>query len=537
MNNIIKWFVHNPVAANLLMFVLIVGGLVGFQNVGKESYPTIRPQQVDVSMAYPGASPEEVEQRILIRIEEAVYNLEGIKHVRSTAREGIGYVTIDGIDGYDMQKLLNNVKARIDAINTFPKLSRRPLISQPLFNNTVVNMALASNMPEAELKELGRKVRNALAKIKGVSRVELQATRPYEISIEINEFNLQKYGLTFDDVANAISRSSINMPAGKIDNESGNIQIMTRGQDYRGKDFKNIVVLRREDGTRILLKDVATVVDGFSEDKFMAHINRKNAVLLDINSGENPNVIAISKAVTDYVNNTLKPTLPKGVEAVIWNDMSTGFKSRANTLIRNGLSGLALVFIGLMMFLTPRLAGWVVSGIGVSFLGTFMIMPLTGETLNMIALFAFILILGIVVDDAIIVGENIHRENQRGLKGSKASVLGTIKVAKPVIFSALTTMIFFAPLALVPGNTRQFTTVIAVVVILTLSFSLMESLFILPAHLRHGGEEKPGLLAKFFTWIGLTKYVDLFRQKSDYALETFVTRYYRPFLDKCLRHK
>ena len=537
MNNIMKWFVHNPVAANLLMFTLIIGGLVGLQKVSKESFPSIRPQQIDVSVVYLGAGPEEVEERILIRIEEAVYDLEGVKHVRSTARESLGSVTIEGLDGYDMQKLLNDVKARVDAINTFPALSERPIVSQPLFNNQVINMALASNMPEADFKELGRKVRNDLAALKGVSRVEINAVRPYEISIDVNEFTLQKYGLTFDDIAQAISRTSVNMPAGKVDNDSGNIQIMTRGQGYRGKDFENIVVLRNEDGTRVLLKDVAKVVDGFTEDKFMAHINRKNAILLNINSGENPNVIEISKAVTDYVENTLKPKLPEGTDAIIWNDTSKGFESRAGTLISNGLSGLVLVFFGLMMFLTPRLAAWVVSGIGVSFLGTFMFLPMTGESLNMIALFAFILILGIVVDDAIIVGENIHRENQRGIKGSKAAILGSTKVAKPVIFSALTTMIFFAPMAMVPGDTRQFTTVIAVVVILTLSFSLLESLFILPAHLRHGGEEKPGLLAKFFTRIGLTKYVNMLREKSDQLLDIVVFKYYRPFLDKCLRRK
>ena len=237
------------------------------------------------------------------------------------------------------------------------------------------------------------------------------------------------------------------------------------------------------------------------------------------------------------MENTLKPKLDDGVEVVIWNDQSKGFESRAHTLISNGISGLALVFLGLMLFLTPRLAAWVVVGIGVSFLGAFMFLPLTGQSLNMIGMFAFILILGIVVDDAIIIGENIHRENQRGVKGVKASILGGSKVAKPVIFSALTTMIFFAPLAMVPGDTKQFTTVIAVVVILTLIFSLIESLLILPTHLRHGGEIKPGLLAKIFTRLGVTRVVDFLRAKADTFLEVTISKYYRPFLDRCLRRK
>ncbi|VAX05190.1 Acriflavin resistance protein [hydrothermal vent metagenome] len=537
MSGIMKWFIHNPIAANLMLFLLIIGGLIGLQKVSKESFPSVRPNQIEVSVVYLGAGPEEVEERIVIRIEEAVYDLEGVKRVRSTAREGIGFVTIEAVDDYDMQRLLNDVKSRVDSINTFPRLSERPNISQPIFNNSVMQIALAADLPEAELKELGRRVRNEIAALKGVNRVELNAIRPYEISIEIDEFNLQKYGLSFDDVAQAISRTSVNMPAGKVDNEAGNIQIMTRGQSYTGEDFENIVVLQDAGGTRVLLKDVANVVDGFSEDRFEAHINRKNAVLLNVNVGETPNVTEISKVVTDYVENTLRPSLPDGVEAVIWNDQATGFKSRANTLISNGIGGLILVFLGLMLFLTPRLAGWVVVGIAVSFLGAFMILPLTGESLNMIGMFAFILVLGIVVDDAIIIGENIHRENQRGIKGTKAAVLGSAKVAKPVIFSALTTMIFFAPMAMVPGTTRQFTTVVAVVVILTLIVSLIECLLILPAHLRHGGEGKPGLLAKLFTKIGLTGIVNILRAKADRFLEVAIFKYYKPFLNKCLRRK
>ncbi|MCF8475075.1 MAG: efflux RND transporter permease subunit [Emcibacter sp.] len=537
MNNIVSWFVNNPVAANLLMILLLIGGIVGLQKIDKESFPSIDGSEIHVDVFYLGAGPEEVEERIIIRIEEAVYDLEGVKHIISRANEGFGNVVIEAVDDYDMQKLLNEVKARVDSINTFPRLSERPVVSQPLFSQPVVQIALAGNIPEADLKELSRNVRNELATLKGVNQVSLDGTRPYEISIEIDEYNLQKYGLTFDQIAQAISRSSVNMPAGKVDNETGNIQIMTRGQGYTGKDFEDIVVLHNQDGTRVLLKDVAKVVDGFSDDKFSGHVNRKNAVLIHVETTVNPNVVTVSENVTDYIENTLKPKLPKDVEAIIWNDQSKGFKSRASTLINNGLSGLVLVFAGLMLFLTPRLAAWVVVGIAVSFLGAFMFLPMTGESLNMIGMFAFILILGIVVDDAIIVGENIHRENQRGIKGGKASILGTVKVIKPVIFSALTTMIFFAPMAMVPGDTKQFTTVIAVVVILTLCFSLLESLLILPAHLRHGGEEKPGVLARLLTKIGMTKYVNIAREWSDKFLNLFIIDYYRPFLDKCLRHK
>ena len=537
MSNLVKWFVDNPVAANLLMMMLVVGGLFGVVKIGKESFPSLAPHQIEVGVSYLGAGPEEVEERILIRIEEAVYDLEGIKHIYSTAREGYGEVTIEAVDDYDMSKMLNEVKSRVDAINTFPALSERPQVSQPLFKNSVVQLALSGDIPERDLKELGRRVRDELALLKGVSNVDLQAVRPYEISIEVTEEKLREYGLSFDDVANAISRTSVNMPAGKVDNDAGKIQIMTRGQGYVGEDFEDIVVLRNADGTQVLVRDIATVVDGFTEDRFNARINGHKAVLFEVNSGENPNVVAIAHEVRTYVDEKLKPSLPEGVQAVLWLDNSEGFKSRANMLVSNGLSGLVLVFFGLMLFLTPRLAGWVVVGIGVSFLGAFMFLPMIGATLNMIGMFAFILILGIVVDDAIIVGENVHRENQRGILGNKASVLGATKVAKPVIFSALTTMIFFAPLALVPGDTRQFTLIISLTVLLTLTFSLVESLLILPAHLRHGGEEKVGLLARFFTAIGLTRIVNIARAKADRFLDVVITKFYRPFLDRCLRRK
>lgn len=537
MNNIVKWFVHNPVASNLLMTVLLIGGLVGTMQIGKESWPSVKPNFVEVSVKYLGAGPEEVEERIVIRIEEAVYDLEGIKRITSRAREGVGTVVVEAIDDYDIQKLLNEIKSRVDSINTFPGLSERPIVSQWRFTNPVMDMAIVAELPEAEMKELGRTIRNGLAALPGVSRVEIHGSRPYEISIEISDNQLQKYGLTFDEVARAISRTSVNMPAGKVDNEAGKIQIMTRGQAYTGDDFENIVVLRNVDGTRVLLKDVATVVDGFTEDEFMAHINGKNAVRFMVHSGENPNVVAISKTILEYAEETLKPNLPEGVELVITSDNSEGFSSRASTLVTNGLSGLLLVFVGLMFFLTPRLAAWVVLGIVVSFMGALFIMPYTGVSLNMLTMFSFILILGIVVDDAIIVGENIHRENQRGVHGRKASVMGSTKVLKPVIFSALTTIIFFLPMMFVPGTTRQFTYVIPVVVTLALGFSLLESLLILPAHLRHGGEIKPGMLARFFTRIGLTRWVDKGRGVADRFLNTLIFKYYRPFLDRALKHK
>ena len=539
MSGIVRWFVNNAVAANLLMIFLIVGGLIGVSQIGKEAFPSIKPNEIEVYVNYLGAGPEEVEERIVIRIEEAVYDLDGIERIRSRSREGFGMVWIEAEEGYDIQQLLNEVKSRVDAINTFPALSERPIVARNRWDNPVLQAAIVGDISEEELKELGRQARNDIAALPGIARAELDGTRAYEISIEISEFQLQKYGLSFQDVANAISRSSINLPAGNVRNETGNIQIMARGQAYEGKDFEDIVVLRNPDGTRVLLKDVATIIDGFEDSQFIARVNGKRAVLLKALSGENPDVLLMSESLHDYIDNTLNPRLPEGVEALIWIDNSEAFNSRVETLLNNGLSGLVLVFLGLMLFLTPSLAGWVVVGIAVSFFGAFTFMHYTGITLNMITMFSFILILGIVVDDAIIVGENVHRENQRGILGTKGAALGASRVVKPVIFAALTTMIFFLPMMFVPGETRQFTIAIPIVVILSLTFSLIESLLILPTHLRHGGEkkDKKGIITRIGDMLGINALIKKGQKWADGFLEVAISKYYRPFLDRALRNK
>ena len=544
MTDFIKWFVKNPVAANLIMLVIFGLGIIGYINVGKTAMPSAAMDIINVSVPYLGAGPKEVEDRIVIRLEEAVFDIRGIKRLTGRAREGVGSVTIEIEEGEDVESLLNQVKARVDAINTFPSLSERPIVSRSFVQMDIMNLAIFGDASEYELKELGRSVRDRLAAIPGAAKTALEGQREYEVSIEVSELQLQKFNLTFDQVSNAISKSSTNLPAGTVDSIAGQIQIVTRGQAYVKEDFEDIVILQRADGTRVLLKDVANVVDGFTDDHFLLRMNGKPGLFLFIRSESTPDVVTLSAEINRVLDEEIRPSLPEGIEITNWFDTSEIFESRLDMLMWNAITGLVLVFFGLLIFLSPALAGWVTAGIAISFLGCFAILPYTGVALSMISLFAFLLILGIVVDDAIIIGESIHLENQKGNLGDQGAIDGASKVARPVIFSAITTMIFFSPMLFIEGVIGQFILGIPVVVIVCLSFSILESLFILPAHLRHLSEKKANDFARVFYMIvpnfvidGCKKFTLAAQAKADGFLHRAIFILYRPFLDKALRHK
>lgn len=544
MTEIVKWFVKNPVATNLVMLVILIVGIVGYFNVGKIAFPSAAMDVINVSVPYLGAGPREVEDRIVIRLEEAVFDIRGIKRMSGRASEGFGSIRLEINEGEDVESILNQVKARVDAINTFPGLSERPIVSRSFAQSDIINLAIYGDATEYELKEIGRGVRDKLATIPGAAKTVLEGQRDYEVSIEVSELQLQKYNLTFDQVSNAISLSSINLPAGKVDSRAGQIQIVTRGQAYNKQDFEEIIVLQNSDGTRVLLKDVANVVDGFTDDHILLRLNGKPGLLLFVRSETTPDVVKLSAEINKVLNEEIIPNLPEGIEITNWFDTSELFDSRLDMLLSNGLMGLALVFVGLSIFLSTRLAGWVTVGIAISFLGCFAILPYTGIPLSMISLFAFLLILGIVVDDAIIIGESVHRENQSGNTGDQGSIDGAVKVARPVIFSALTTMIFFSPMLFIEGVLGRIILGIPVVVILCLLFSILESLLILPAHLRHLSDEKKNAPTKIFLWfiptivqnyIGNT--VGTVQRKAQSFLNYLIQVVYRPFLDKVLHHK
>lgn len=528
MSGPIRWFVHNPIAANLLMLLIIFGGLMGIPALDKQFFPDFELNRISVSLPYLGAGPKEVEEQICVRIEEAVHDLNGVKEVRSSARQGIGTVIIEAEQGYDMQRLVGEIKTRVDAITTFPAEAERPVVTELAHRHHMMTVSVAGDIGETNLKELGESLREEMSNLPYVSVIDLRSPRAYEVSVDVSELVLRRYGLRFDDVVTAIRGSSLNLPAGSIKAESGNIQLQTRGQAYVRADFENIVLVSKRDGTRILLGDVATIRDGFADQDIQRRFNGLPSLNLHVYVTSHPDVLKTSATVQQWLTG-LESRLPPGVEVDLWRDSAVPFKGRVETLLKNGIGGLVLVYLLLVVFLRPLLAMWVCVGIMVAFLGCFWLLPYTGVTLNMISLFAFLLILGIVVDDAIIVSESIHTHQEHGEPGSKGAIDGALGVLKPVMFAVISTMIFFVPLMFLPGDMAQVAASIPIVVILALAFSLIECLWILPSHLAHMRPLKPAghsLLARLET----------LRERCADALLYCAANIYRPFLKKCLRN-
>ncbi|MDJ0878096.1 MAG: efflux RND transporter permease subunit [Halieaceae bacterium] len=522
----IAWFVRNPIAANLLMVLIIVGGFTGVPALEKQFFPEIELNMVSVSMPYLGAGPGEVEEQICVRIEEAVHDLNGVKEIRSTAREGMGTVLVEAERGYDMQRLTAEVKTRVDAITTFPAEAERPIITELAHRRHMVSVTVAGDIGEENLKALAETLRDDLAAQPYVSVVEVISPRPYEVSVEVSEYTLRRYGLRFDDVVRAIQTSSLNLPAGTIKAETGDIRLQTRGQAYERADFENIVLVSKRDGTRVLLGDVATVIDGFEDMDVRSRLNDTPSHELQVFVTSRPNVLLTSESVARWVEEAT-PRLPEGVSLTMWRDQSVPFASRVETLVKNGVGGLILVFAVLVLFLRPMLAIWVCVGIAVAFLGTFFILPYTGVRLHMISLFAFLLILGIVVDDAIIVGESIHSRQTSGDLGDHGAILGAQGVVKPVMFAVISTMIFFAPMWFMPGDMADVAKSIPTVVTLALAFSLVECMLILPAHLAHMRPVKPARSG----WLAS---LERSRERCADAMVSFAANRYRPFLERSL---
>jgi multidrug efflux pump subunit AcrB len=522
----IRWFVHNPIAANLLMVFVLIGGALAIPSLDKQFFPDIELSIVSVSLPYPGAGPSEVEQQISMRIEEAVHDLNGVKEIRSSSQQGLGTVLVEAEPGYDIQRLSAEVRSRVDAITTFPAEAERPVVTELAHRHHMAVVTLAGDLDERELKELGEELRDDLASAPHVSVVELRNPRPYEVSVDVSEYTLRRYGLTFGDVVDAIRGSSLNLPAGVIKASEGDIQLQTRGQAYDRHDFEPIPLLSARDGTQVMLGDVATVRDGFEDVDVRRSFNDRPSLDMHVYVTSNPNTLATSDTLHAWIEETSQ-RLPPGVELVLWRDTAELFKGRADTLVKNGIGGLILVFLLLMLFLRPLLALWVCVGIAVAFMGTFLLLPYTGVTLNMISLLAFLLILGIVVDDAIIVGEAVYSRQSTGEVGHEGAINGTRAVLKPVMYAVISTMIFVAPMMMLPGNMAQAGVPIPVVMILALTFSLIECMLILPSHLAHMKPMRPSRIALFRRLEGV-------RLKFANGMTHVAANVYRPFLRRCL---
>ncbi len=521
---LIAWFARNGVAANLLLCTILgVGALSLWQRTILEVFPEFDQDRIDIRMSYRGAAPTEVEEGVVVKIEEAIQDLVGIKEILSTASEGSGQVSVEVESGYDPRELLDDIKNRVDAINTFPDETERPVFSVAQRRREVMSVVLYGSLTEKELRRQGEEALDELNALPGVTQVVLTEVRPYEISVEVSEEALQRYGLSIDQVVSAIRRSSLDMPGGSIKSEGGEILLRTKGQAYVREEFERLVVVKREDGTQLTVGQIAKVIDGFEEEPLRARFNGQPCVMLEVYRVGDQNAMALAETVKAYVLEK-SARLPAGVQMTWWRDRSTIIEKRMQTLFKSAAQGGILVLVLLALFLRPWLAFWVCMGIPVSFMGALAVLPEVGITINIISLFAFIMVLGIVVDDAIVTGENIYTHLRRGMDPTEAAIKGTQEVAIPVTFGVLTTIVAFIPLTMLGGRRGPIFAQIPYVVIPALIFSLIESKFVLPSHLKHIrphlGREGP--LARF-------------QGKVADGLEYLVHTFYQPLLDAALR--
>ncbi len=524
--SLIEWFARNSVAANLLMAILLAGGLVSAFTIKKEIQPRIDTNFITVTMPFLGASPEDVEEGVLVKIEEAIQDIQGIKEISSTARRGNGTVQVEVLADYEVAEVMDEVKSRVDAIPTFPANTEKPVVSRTRFEQQVVLLTVYGEVPERTLKEFAKQVRNEVVTLPGITRAEILGSRDYEVSIEVSEYTLQKYDLTLAEVADAVRKGSLDLPAGAIRSDAGDIQVRTKGQAYVGRDFEDIVVRTNADGTRVLLHDIAEIRDGFEETGRFSEYHNKPAITIRVLSVGNQSELKISETVHEWVEEQ-KASLPDGISVSAWADVSYYLQGRLDMMLKNLVIGAVLVFLTLTLFLRLKLAFWVMVGLPVAFLGTFFLMPSLDVTVNMVSLFGFILVLGIVVDDAIVIGESAYT-NMRAKGHSVDNIVeGVLKVAVPATFGVLTTIAAFLPILMVSGITGEFFAAIGWVVILCLIFSIVESKLILPAHLahmkiKHYGSDTQNVFIRF-------------QRFFSEGLHRFVDYVYSPFLEKCLK--
>ncbi len=484
MKGMITWFARNDVAANLLMVTLLALGAWALSaRIPLEVFPAFELRTVVVRVPFPGATPAEVEEGITVKIEEAIQDLDGIKQLRSTAVESLGTVVVEVDNRFDPRELMNDVKARVDAVSTFPADAERPVVYVPEIRRDVITVVISGDLPEHELRLVAERVRDELVDLEEITQVELDGVRPYEISIEISEQTLRQYGLTLEQVAAAVRRTSLDLAAGAVRTTGGEVLIRTQGQARAGREFEDIVV-RGESGTRLTVKDLGVVRDGFSEDPLEFRYNGRSAAFIDVYRVGEQSAIEVARVVRDYIASP-PGWLPPGIQLDYWRDQSRVVQARLNTLLKSALQGGILILVLLTLFLRPAVAFWVVVGIPVAFMAGIALMPVLGVTINLISLFAFILVLGIVVDDAIVTGENIFTRLQKGEDPLQASIKGTQEIAVPVTFGVLTTVVAFMPLLMIEGVRGQIFAQIPLIVIPVLLFSLVESKLILPAHLKH----------------------------------------------------
>ncbi|MEC8804568.1 MAG: efflux RND transporter permease subunit, partial [Pseudomonadota bacterium] len=480
----ITWFVKNPVASNLLMWIFLVGGFVAYSNLNQEEFPDIDFGVIQVSIPYLGATPEESETGVCLRLEESLKGIENIDTLTSTAREGGCDATVQLANGADLNRVLNDVKGNVDAITTFPTETEKPIYRAFSSTGNVMTMALSSDTNDLNLKNVAEGIRDDLLDLPEVSQVNIEYIRPLEISIEVSEFTLRQYGLTLDQISRAISRASLDLPGGTIRTESGEILLRTKGQVYQGSEYEDIVVASYPDGSQLRLGEIATVRDDFAEGYLDARLDGTNSAIIDVMRVGKEDIVTSARQVKEFMASS-ELNLPEGMTLDIVTDSSISTQTRIATVSQNAYTGLMLVLVVLALFLRFKIAVWVAAGIPIAILGALIVFPAIGLTISSLTVMGFILVLGIVVDDAIVVGERIHAAEQKGLSKEDAAIEGTVEVSVPVIFGVLTTIAAFLPLLMQSGGFAAFSQVIGGTVVFCLIASLVESQLILPGHIAH----------------------------------------------------
>ncbi len=506
----IAYMAGNDIAVNVVMLVLLAGGLFMAFRLVQEVIPDASLDRIQILVPYPGASPEEVEELIVRRIEEQIRGVEGLERVVATASQGLGSVVAEFKNGTDISRALNEVKAEVDRIATFPAEAERPAVREITTRQVFLRLIVHGDVPERALTELAYRIEEGISALPQVSLARTSGIRPLEISIEVPQLRLGSLGLTLEGIAEAVRQGSLELSAGTISTSEEEILIRTLGRNYDQYDFEDVVVLTRPDGTSVRLGDIATVHDGFADSDLRMRYNGRAAARVDVYRTSDEHLLEISAAVQDHLETSVVPSLPAGVEVAIWSDDAALVGGRLGLMVKNGLFGLILVFITLALFLEIRLASWVAVGLAVSFAGTFLVMGFLGVTINMFSLMGLILALGIVVDDAIVVGESVHLEREKGVGGREAAIRGTKRVSIPVLFAVLTSIVAFSTLMTVPGAQGKLGRAVPIVVISVLLVSLLDSLLLLPNHLSHlpaAGQQPRHRIARL--WGGLQKRVDV----------------------------
>ncbi len=521
----IAWMTHHTVAANLVMLIFIIGGLIIGTDLKQEVFPEFTSDRIRVTVAYPGASPEEVEQGILLSIEDVVRGLDGVKDVTSTAAEGVAFTTIELVTGVNADHVLQDVVNEVDGIQSFPELAEEPIISREEARHQVVTVMVHGDQEEQVLRDVADRVRDDLLQRAGVTLVELGSARPREIAIEVPQERLRAYGLTLDRIAREIGEAAIELPGGGVKTTSGEVLLRTQERRDFGREYAEIPLISTQDGTVVTVGDLATISDGFEDTDEEAYFNGQRAIQVKVFRVGEETPLTVSDSVHAYLEE-LRPELPDGIGLAVWEDWAVIYRDRMSLLLKNAFLGLILVLLFLGLFLDLKLAFWVTVGLSTAIIGSFLFIPFTGASINMISLFAFIITLGIIVDDAVVAGEIIYQKREQGLPFLQASVAGAREIASPVIFAVLTNIAAFLPLFFVPGEAGIIIRQVPSIVVAVLVVSLIESLFVLPAHLAHAREPS-----------GVWKTFDRPRRWFGQALHTFIRERYQPFLRMAIANR